>query len=183
MSRRIQLPALGAPCPNCKSPYEPHSSGVSRCTICMRFSNISTNSGIERRDGTSPGLAMTLPQFAAWFMSSLRACGYCGIPEELIGDLDLRTNIGLPLTRLGFDRLDNKLPYSTANIVFCCLACNATKSNTFNGHEMVSLGAVLQGIWIERLAAKGISWSPERDRGSFPSPRSLLRRPYRIVKR
>jgi len=183
MSRRKQLPALGAPCPNCSSPYEPHSTGVSRCTICMRFSNISTNSGIERRDGTSPGLDMTLQQFAAWFMSSLRSCGYCGIPEELIVDLGLRTNIGLPLARLGFDRLDNRLPYSTSNIVLCCLACNATKSNTFNGHEMESLGAVLQDIWIERLAAKGIRWNPENTRRGLPSRRSFLRRPYIIVKR
>lgn len=183
MSRHKKLPALGAPCPNCQAPYEPHSAGVTRCTVCMRFSNISTNSGIERRDGTSPGLAMTLHQFASWFTTSKRSCSYCGIPEELIGALGLKTNIGLPLARLGFDRLDNKLPYSTANIVFCCLACNATKSNTFNQQEMSALGAALQAIWVDRLSAEGVTWQPVDTRRGTPTRRSLHRRPYKIIKR
>jgi len=183
MSRHKKLPDLGAPCPNCNAAYEPHSAGVTRCTVCMRFSNISTNSGIERRDGTSPGLAMTLQQFATWFTTSERACSYCGIPEELIGALSLKTNIGLPLARLGFDRIDNKLPYSTTNIGFCCLACNATKSNTFNEHEMSTLGAALQTIWVSRLEAVGVTWEPVSSRRGIPTARNLLRRPYRIIKR
>lgn len=166
MSRRSKLPLLGESCPNCLAPYEPHSTGVSRCTVCMRYSNLSTNSGIERRDGSSPGLDMTLQEFASWFTDTDRSCAYCLIPEALVPSLGLKTKIGLPLVRLGVDRLDNALPYSTSNIALCCLACNATKSNTFNGAEMEGLGEALQTVWKSRLAASGIDWHPSSESSS-----------------
>lgn len=147
-------------CRKCESEYEQHSTGITRCTVCQRYSNIVGNTKVPRkRVGAHPGLEMTLKEFARWYESAQPLhCIYCGVPEDLVADLGLRTNINLPLVRLGVDRVDNSGPYRTDNIAMCCYACNTIKSNKYTSDEMYILGSAVRGLWTTRLAARGISW-------------------------
>lgn len=128
--------------------------------MCTRFASLAANATKKRRGGVSPGLNLTLEQFAAWFHTQQRTCRYCRIPEELLHHLDLLTQTGNLLQRLGVDRNDNALPYQLGNLALCCFSCNKVKSNTFTCEEMSNLSPALSSLWVARLAAKGVEWSP-----------------------
>lgn len=134
--------------------------------MCTRFASLRSNAAQVRRSGSAPGLGFDLAEFAAWFAAQDRSCAYCRIPEKYIEFLDLRTQVGLPLQRLGVDRLDGARGYELSNITLCCFACNKSRSNTFSSTEMMEL--ISEGIsqaWTSRLAAKGIAWRrPSRPR-------------------
>ena len=138
-------------CPRCGELREPHTDKTAACTICTRYNTLLGNSRKERRDGASPGLQMTLGEFAAWFVAQERTCRYCGIPEELVPLLGVLTQVGNTLSRLGLDRLDNTAPYRADNIALCCFACNKVKSNTFSPEEMRILGRGVALVWADRL--------------------------------
>jgi hypothetical protein len=125
----------------------------------MRYQNCRTNSKVPRKRFPSPGFDLSLDDFARWFEQiQPAACVYCGIPETLLVELGLRTNIDKPLYRLGIDRIDNKGPYSIGNIALCCYGCNSVKSNTYTLDEMDVLGPAIAQVWHDRLALKGIAW-------------------------
>lgn len=145
-------------CPRCGSRLESHTDSTRRCTVCVRFDALSSNSRRPRRDGQAPGLDITLEEFAAWFASQQRVCAYCSIPEHLVTFLGLRTQVGLPLARLGVDRPDTDRPYATDNIVLCCFACNKAKSNTFDSAEMTVVGRAVARVWQKRLGEAGLMW-------------------------
>ena len=138
--------------------------------MCTRFASLRSNASHVRRTGEAPGIGFGLEEFAAWFVAQDRSCAYCRIPEKYIERLALRTQVGLPLQRLGVDRLDGDRGYEIENIVLCCFACNKARSNTFSAQEMMDF--IADGVsraWTRRLAEKGIVWRrPSKSR----SPRT-----------
>jgi len=140
--------------------YEPHTERTAGCTVCTRYTSLISNAGRIRRDGSAPGVDITLREFATWLRTQPLRCTYCAIPEPLIQYLNLRTQVDQPLARLGIDRIDHHAPYNVSNIVLCCFACNKAKSNTFSQSEMQVIGAGIGKSWHARLHAAGISWFP-----------------------
>jgi hypothetical protein len=118
-----------------------------------------SNAAKVRRTGVAPGLGFDLAGFAEWFAHQPRECAYCCIPESLVEELGVRTQVGLPLQRLGVDRLDGELGYELENIVLCCFSCNKVRSNTFSVEEMVLIAPGISAAWSRRLAKVGITWS------------------------
>ncbi|GAA1726232.1 hypothetical protein GCM10009710_03640 [Aeromicrobium alkaliterrae] len=79
-----------------------------------------------------------------------RRCFYCGIAEPAYVSMQIPNPSGKPGLRLGLDRLDSSRPYTTDNVVICCLVCNRLKSSTFKHPEMILLGKTVHSIWIAR---------------------------------
>lgn len=141
-------------CRSCATtPVEPHTDRTPRCTVCVRYAAVVSNARRVRRDGKAPGLRMTRAAFAAWFTGQIRCCAYCGIRESQIVRLNLLTQVGQPLQRLGVDRIDAALPYQVGNIMLACFACNKAKSNTFSCDEMTVIGAAIAEVWRRRTLA------------------------------
>lgn len=144
--------------------YEPHTDRSNGCTVCTRYQSMVSNASRVRRDGSTPGVGISLQEFAAWVQRTPLRCEYCHIPEHLIQFLGLRTQVDQPLSRLGIDRLDGTAPYRAGNIVMCCFACNKAKSNTFDAAEMAGIGAAVARVWASRLLDAGVSWERPGDR-------------------
>lgn len=132
--------------------------------MCTRFASLRSNAARVRRDGRCPGTSLTLKEFASWFTRQERHCHYCDIPEHLIAHLELVTQVGLPLQRLGVDRIDGNKGYTRTNMVLACFACNKARGNVFSADEMEIVGQGVILVWQQRLASVGVTWSP-RDRG------------------
>jgi len=56
------------------------------------------------------------------------------------------------LENIGCDRIDNQKGHCKNNVVPCCDICNSVRSNVFSMNEMLSLGAVIKAIKINRNA-------------------------------
>ena len=138
-------------CPSCGSTLEAHTERMSKCTVCVRFDNITVNASRPRRGGRIPRLSLTRRQFATWFAQQDRTCTYCGVQETDLHALGVRTSVGHALQRLGIDRVNTARGYTRTNMVLCCYACNKVKSNTFTDQEMRQLGATVAAIWLTRL--------------------------------
>ena len=144
-------------CPHCDSRLEAHTDKVTACTVCTRYKSLVSNAKKERRDGSHPGCGLSLDVFAAWFAGQRRVCAYCDIPEELVALLDIRTQVGHRLQRLGVDRLSAERGYEPDNMVLACFACNKAKSNTFDTTEMSLIGEGIGRSWERRLANAAVA--------------------------
>lgn len=160
--RKRVLPTSGAGdppgepvCAVCGSDFEAHTAKTATCTVCTRYRSIVSNAKKTRRDGKAPGVSMTLTEFASWMKGRARRCEYCHIHEEQLVLLGMKTQVGLPLQRLGVDRVNDKEGYTTKNIVWCCFGCNKAKSNTFTHQEMLKVGESVRVVWEARLAKAG----------------------------
>ena len=141
----------GRTCRQCNSPWEAHSQNRPTCTVCSRYRAIKQNAARPRRDGSTTGLGMTRKQFARWFARQERRCHYCGVDEDRLPQLGLKTQMGMELLRLGVDRINSRKPYTIRNIVPCCYACNSVKSDRFNRAEMEDIiGPALAEVWNRR---------------------------------
>jgi 5-methylcytosine-specific restriction endonuclease McrA len=157
-------------CRNCGCAHEAHTRLTKVCTVCTRFASLRSNAAHVRRTGKAPGLGFDLPEFAAWFAGQERSCAYCRVPEEYVRHLRLRTQVGLPLQRLGVDRVDGGRGYEIDNIVLCCFACNKARSNTFSAAEMEITAKGISKVWTMRLEKAGIAWRrPSRTRRASAS--------------
>lgn len=126
-----------------------------RCKDCQRYDALCSNAKKVRRDGSSHTVGFTREDFLAWCRERPRRCVYCELPDELIYDLDLRTQVGHRLETLGIDRLDNTRSYELDNIAFCCFPCNKVKGNVFTSEEMLSgIGAAVGAVWRARSASR-----------------------------
>lgn len=74
--------------------------------------------------------------------------------------LDVKTQVGHLLRRLGVDRLDPTKPYRLGNLALACFACNKARSNTFSATEMHELGPAISRVWTKRLTQLSITWTP-----------------------
>jgi len=82
-------------------------------------------------------------------------CHYSGISYEKIDQLCKKDP---ELTKRGrgrkleLERLEPNEKYSNlGNLVFSCYWCNNAKTDTFTEEEFKKVGAVIKGIWEERL--------------------------------
>jgi 5-methylcytosine-specific restriction endonuclease McrA len=143
-------------CPQCDSPWEAHSQARRAfCTVCSRYRAMKQNSQRPRRDGTTSGLAISREEFARWFALQERRCHYCGIEEERLPHLNLMTQMGMRLLRLGVDRLDGDKPYQLGNIVLACYPCNSVKSDRFTDREMEKIiGPAIAKVWRKRRSRR-----------------------------
>lgn len=131
-------------------------SSMLRCKNCQRYYNLSVNSKKERRDGHAPGLTFEREAFLDWMSKQPMRCALCGIEEENLGDLDLKSSIGRRVVALGIDRVDNSGGYDFDNMQLCCYACNKAKGNVFTGTESSAfLGGQIAKIWTERALHDG----------------------------
>ncbi len=78
-------------------------------------------------------------EFVQWYLSQIKVCYYCGIPEEKLYLLPKMRN-RKEVKRLTIDRLDNNKPYEVDNITLACWLCNNVKSDIFTSAEMKSIG-------------------------------------------
>lgn len=144
-------------CPRCKTsdPAFRYPSGkISRCMDCQKFYNLGVNATRSRRTRAAPpDLLMTHEQFLAWVRSAERKCAYCGLKEEDVPKVGMKTQIGLDLQTLGIDRIDSTKGYSGDNIVLCCFACNKAKGNVFSSGEMEIIGKGIAEVWTRRLVS------------------------------
>jgi 5-methylcytosine-specific restriction endonuclease McrA len=123
--------------------------------VCSRYRAIKQNSQRPRRDGTVTGLEITRDEFALWFALQERCCHYCGVSEDELPHLNLMTQMGMRLLRLGVDRLDGRKPYQLGNIVLCCYGCNSVKSDRFTEREMKKLiGPAIAKVWRKRRSRR-----------------------------
>ena len=99
------------------------SGKMPRCYDCQNFFNLTKKS-------TGGGISVTREEFVRWKRALPRVCHYCGMTQERFFDLGV-TNVrtGKRMESLGVDRIDNMRPYDLDNLVICCGACNAIKSN------------------------------------------------------
>lgn len=130
-----------------------YSSGkMKKCKDCQRFYNVGVNSKRVRKNATTPQLLFSKADFLAWCRGRNRVCRYCRITEIGLAAMGLKSQIGLPVTALGIDRLDSDGDYELANIDFCCFACNKAKGNVFTTEEMEEIGPSIAAVWAKRLA-------------------------------
>lgn len=128
------------------------SGKMKLCKNCQRYSNLVSNSNVKRKRCRSPLVLVTEPEFATWVRSKPKVCFYCGISEEQLERIDIKSNIGLRVESLGVDRLDSSGDYSLGNIELCCFVCNRVKSAVFTSEEMGLIGAKIGEVWLARMS-------------------------------
>jgi hypothetical protein len=146
-------------CPRCSiTPAGPaFGPGARECDWCLRYRSIVGNAAHRRRHVRTPELRLSRADFVRWAADRPLICYACGIPERLLVRLELLTQVGHRLRRLGVDRLDNGGDYTLENIDWCCFPCNKAKSSSFTGPEMADrIGPAIGAVWRARLAAAGI---------------------------
>ncbi len=124
---------------------------MAKCKDCQRFYNLTVNAVKIRKHGRQPSLSISREAFLEWARSGARSCHFCGVSEEDLPKLQLKSSIGLLVEALGIDRLDNEGDYTISNIAFCCYACNKAKGNVFTTPEMERIGAAIAEVWRGRL--------------------------------
>lgn len=95
--------------------------------------------------------------FHQWYTTAERKCHYCGINEEQIKKLKVRSMLFTTrlVTRgksLEIERRQAKKSYDhVTNLTFCCYWCNNAKSDEFTEEEFKLIGPVISSIWKARL--------------------------------
>lgn len=125
---------------------------ASFCVACYKYKAIVQNANKERVSGFIPGIDIDAEEFSAWYGEQPAECHYCRVPEVAIPFLGAKTQQGHALKRLGIDRIDSSMGYSTNNMVLACYPCNKAKSNTFTEQQARDyLGPGISRIWLDRL--------------------------------
>jgi hypothetical protein len=88
------------------------SGRMTRCKDCQRYYNLTVNVRRIRKHGRTPRLLIEEDEFLAWARRDTPSCVYCGIDEESLARLAVRSSIGLSIEALGIDRLDNAGDYT-----------------------------------------------------------------------
>lgn len=143
-------------CPDCRTSdvHLQYPSGkIDRCIDCQKYYNPTVNSKAKRKRVKTPMLEISRQDFIDWVRKSDRRCQYCGLHEQNVPKIGMKTQIGLDLQALGVDRIDSSRGYSQGNIVLCCFACNKAKGNVFTSSEMQTIGKAIGQVWSNRLAA------------------------------
>jgi hypothetical protein len=137
-----------------------------KCVRCKQWYGARINAQKLRRYENQPEFTLDRREFAAWADASPRVCYSCGIPEHLLEQIGVKTQVHLNLRFLGLDRIDNARGYSLDNIALCCLGCNRVKGSMFTSGELLGgLGAEIARVWRARLRAAGVSdpWIDEEE--------------------
>jgi hypothetical protein len=125
------------------------------CNACYKYGILVNNANKTRVSGFTPGVDMSLQDFASWYGSQVKKCHYCHLPEDAIPDIRATTQVGHPLKRLGLDRIDNDRGYTVDNIVLCCFPCNKAKGNVFSEEEMrTQIGPYISRVWKDPILSE-----------------------------
>lgn len=142
-------------CPGCNCPMPPARS--SWCALCKQARNLfnttrnNLKNGFNRKNKGSPELSMTLEQFCAWRSKQTLECHYCGIAQDDLVKVGMKSQIQRPVRVLGVDRVDSAKGYCVENLVPCCFVCNQIKGDRFSSDEMRSIGQAVGLAWRARL--------------------------------
>ena len=97
-------------------------------------------------------------EFEAAYLNTTPHCHYCGITTDQIQQLwELKPDLTKRSRgrKLELERLAPNEEYSNlGNLVFSCYWCNNAKTDTFTEEQFRKVGAVIKGIWEERLEKK-----------------------------
>lgn len=140
-------------CSNCKTTdtaLQYRSGKMKKCRDCQRFYNMGVNAKRNRKIKYTPKMKISEPDFLKWSRGRRRKCRYCAVRDEHVGDLKMKTQIGLNLDALGIDRLDPDKDYEINNIDFCCFGCNKAKGDVFSDREMKLIGKAIKKVWQQR---------------------------------
>jgi len=145
-------------CELCGEP-EPQHEGRSRaCADCQRARGIyrttqgNLKSGFNRTNKGSPNMGVSLEEFCRWRKAQRQICHYCGISEQQIALVGMKSQIQRPVRTMGVDRLDSSIGYVGSNLVPCCFVCNQVKGDRFTEAEMLLIGPAIGKVWRARLA-------------------------------
>lgn len=97
---------------------------------------------------------MTVEQFCAWRSQQVLECDYCGISQDDLVRVGMKSQIQRPVKVLGVDRVDSAKGYTTDNIVPCCFVCNQIKGDRFSSEEMRVIGQAVGQSWRARLSGE-----------------------------
>lgn len=85
------------------------------------------------------GFTILFEDFEKWYLNQTQECYYCKRSlEKCLKDKDTKG-----ITRLTFDRKNNKIGYTIANLALACFRCNDLKSNYFTEEEMLEIGKII----------------------------------------
>ena len=109
-------------------------------------------SGFNRGNKGSPKLQITIDEFCRWRKAQSQVCHYCGIRQEDISVVGMKSQIQRPVKVMGVDRLDSEDEYRLENMKPCCFVCNQVKGNRFSPSEMKRIGLAIGKVWRDRIA-------------------------------
>ena len=96
-------------------------------------------------------MEMTLEQFCVWRAHTAQICHYCGIGENDIPVVGMKSQVQKPVRTMGIDRVDSSAAYSIENIQPCCFVCNQVKGDRFSESEMLLIGRAIGEVWRGRI--------------------------------
>ena len=126
-----------------------------QCHDCVRWLNLSKNSAYEWRLNKGLKPQFTKQEFLKWSRLQLKACAYCGIPQNQWEKVAGLNDAGTKSQVLGLDRKDSKIGYTLDNIVICCLDCNRAKAGQHSAEAFKKY--VAPGIKALHLSRLGFS--------------------------
>lgn len=97
-------------------------------------------------------MEMTLEQFCVWRANTAQICHYCGIEENDIPLVGMKSQVQKPVRTMGIDRVDSSAAYSIENIQPCCFVCNQVKGDRFTESEMMMIGRAIGEVWRTRIS-------------------------------
>lgn len=149
---RFQFATVELPASTCDKCGYSAPKAAEFCVACYKYKAVVQNANKQRFSGFVPGLEITAEEFATWYGHQRMECHYCQVPEAAIPFLGAKTQQGHALQRLGIDRIDSSLGYSTKNMVLACYPCNKAKGNTFTEQQARDyLGPGISKVWKDRL--------------------------------
>lgn len=92
-------------------------------------------------------LNISIKEFSDWHKGVAKICEYCGINNE-----SLKKVYKPFFAKFSIDRKDNDKGYSLDNICYCCMKCNAIKSDTIPYIDMKEIGnKYLKKLWVDKV--------------------------------
>ena len=119
--------------------------------VIYRTTQNNLRSGFNRTNKGSPALELDIDDFCRWRKAQSLECHYCGITQEELPAVGMRSQIQRVMKVLGVDRLDSDSGYAVGNLVPCCFVCNQVKGNRFTAEEMSRIGPGIGAVWRQRL--------------------------------
>lgn len=125
--------------------------GCSRARTIFQTTQSNLRSGFNRTNKGSPSLEFSIDEFCKWRAAQELQCAYCGIAEEDLSRVGMRSQVQKIVKTMGVDRVASDLGYRLDNLVCCCFVCNQIKGDRFTAAEMRHIGPAVGRIWAGRL--------------------------------
>lgn len=146
-------------CQCCGETDEGQRAGRLYCSACKTARSLyattqnNLKSGFNRKNKGSPEMGVSADEFCRWRKAQDLRCHYCGIRQEDIPVVRMKSQIQRDVRVLGVDRIDSSLGYAVGNLVPCCFVCNQIKGDRFSAQEMLAIGQAVGAVWRARIAS------------------------------